>query len=33
MEYFEDEKVGRLLRIEDLIAAMRQALAEFSAGK
>jgi len=33
MEYFEEEKVRRLLRIEDLIAAMRQTLAEFSAGK
>jgi ornithine cyclodeaminase/alanine dehydrogenase-like protein (mu-crystallin family) len=33
MEYFEEEKVRRLLRIDDLIAAMRQVLAEFSAGK
>jgi thiomorpholine-carboxylate dehydrogenase len=33
MEYFEEEKVRRLLRIEKLIPAMRQALAEFSAGK
>jgi ornithine cyclodeaminase/alanine dehydrogenase-like protein (mu-crystallin family) len=33
MEYFEEEKVRRLLRVDDLIAAMRRALAEFSAGK
>ncbi len=33
MEYFEEERVRRLLRIEDLIPAMRQVLAEFSAGK
>jgi ornithine cyclodeaminase/alanine dehydrogenase-like protein (mu-crystallin family) len=33
MEYFEEEKVRRLLRIEDLIAAMRRTLAEFSAGR
>src|SRR5947207_971782 len=33
MEYFEEEKVRRLLRIDDLIEAMRQVLAEFSAGK
>jgi ornithine cyclodeaminase/alanine dehydrogenase-like protein (mu-crystallin family) len=33
MEYFEEEKVRRLLRIPELIAAMRQVLAEFSAGK
>jgi ornithine cyclodeaminase/alanine dehydrogenase-like protein (mu-crystallin family) len=33
MEYFEEEKVRRLLRIDELIAAMRQVLAEFSAGK
>ena len=33
MEYFEEEKVRRFLRIEDLIPAMRQVLAEFSAGK
>ena len=33
MEYFEEEKVRRLLRIEDLIAAMRRTLAEFSEGK
>src|SRR3954462_11471556 len=33
MEYFDEEKVRRLLRIEELIGAMRQVLAEFSAGK
>jgi ornithine cyclodeaminase/alanine dehydrogenase-like protein (mu-crystallin family) len=33
MEYFEEKKVRELLRIADLIAAMRQVLAEFSAGK
>jgi ornithine cyclodeaminase/alanine dehydrogenase-like protein (mu-crystallin family) len=33
MEYFDEEKVRRLLRVEDLIGAMRQVLAEFSAGK
>ena len=33
MEYFEEEKVRRLLRIDELIAAMRKVLAEFSAGK
>src|SRR2546423_5573148 len=33
MEYFDEEKVRRLLRIEELIPAMRQALGEFSAGK
>jgi hypothetical protein len=33
MEYFGEEKVRRLLRIEDLIPAMRRVLAEFSAGK
>ncbi|MFN2623399.1 MAG: ornithine cyclodeaminase family protein [Chthoniobacterales bacterium] len=33
MEYFEEAKVRRLLRIPELIAAMRQVLAEFSAGK
>ena len=33
MEYFEEEKVRRLLRIEDLITAMRRTLAEFSAGQ
>jgi ornithine cyclodeaminase/alanine dehydrogenase-like protein (mu-crystallin family) len=33
MEYFEEEKVRQLLRLEDLIAAMRQVLGEFSAGK
>jgi thiomorpholine-carboxylate dehydrogenase len=33
MEYFEEEKVRRLLGIDALIAAMRRVLAEFSAGK
>jgi ornithine cyclodeaminase/alanine dehydrogenase-like protein (mu-crystallin family) len=33
MEFFDEEKVRQLLRIEDLIGAMRQVLAEFSAGK
>ncbi len=33
MEYFEEEKVRRLLGIDELIAAMRRVLAEFSAGK
>jgi len=33
MEYFDEEKVRRLLRTEDLIAAMRRALAELSARK
>lgn len=33
MEYFEEEQVRRLLQIDPLIAAMRQVLAEFSAGK
>jgi ornithine cyclodeaminase/alanine dehydrogenase-like protein (mu-crystallin family) len=33
MEYFDEEKVRRLLPIEKLIPAMRQALGEFSAGK
>ncbi|HEX4641031.1 MAG TPA: ornithine cyclodeaminase family protein [Chthoniobacterales bacterium] len=33
MEYFEEEKVRQLLGIKELIAAMRQVLAEFSAGK
>ena len=33
MQYFEEEKVRRLLRIDDLIEAMRRVLAEFSAGK
>ena len=33
MEYFEEEKVRRLIRIDELIAAMRKVLAEFSAGK
>src|SRR6476646_11061884 len=33
MEYFEEEKVRALLKIEPLIVAMRQVLAEFSAGQ
>jgi thiomorpholine-carboxylate dehydrogenase len=33
MEYFEEEKVRQLLKIEQLIPAMREVLAEFSAGK
>jgi len=33
MEYFEEEKVRRLLGVDELIAAMRKVLAEFSAGK
>jgi thiomorpholine-carboxylate dehydrogenase len=33
MEYFEEEKVRGLLRIDQLIPAMRQVLAEFSGGK
>ena len=33
MEYFEEEKVRQLLKVEQLIPAMRQVLAEFSAGK
>jgi len=33
MEYFEEAKVRRLLRIPELIAAMREVLAEFSSGK
>lgn len=33
MEYFEEAKVRRLLRIPELIAAMRKVLAEFSAGQ
>ena len=33
MEYLDEEKVRQLLRIEQLIPAMRQVLAEFSAGK
>ena len=33
MEYFEEEKVRRLLKIEQLIPAMRRVMAEFSAGK
>src|SRR6478735_9963035 len=33
MEYFDEDKVRRLLQIDELIGAMRQVLAEFSAGK
>src|SRR5256714_14216322 len=33
MQYFDEDKVRQLLPIEELIPAMRQALAEFSAGK
>jgi ornithine cyclodeaminase/alanine dehydrogenase-like protein (mu-crystallin family) len=33
MRYLEETDVRRLLRIDELIAAMRQVLAEFSAGK
>jgi ornithine cyclodeaminase/alanine dehydrogenase-like protein (mu-crystallin family) len=33
MEYFDEETVRRLLQVDDLIGAMRQVLAEFSAGK
>jgi ornithine cyclodeaminase/alanine dehydrogenase-like protein (mu-crystallin family) len=33
MEYFEEDKVRQLLQIDELIGAMRQVLAEFSAGK
>jgi ornithine cyclodeaminase/alanine dehydrogenase-like protein (mu-crystallin family) len=33
MHYLEEEEVRRLLRIEDLIAAMRRVLIEFSEGK
>ena len=33
MRYLDEEEVRRLLRIEDLIAAMRQAMIEFSEGK
>lgn len=33
MEYFEEEKVRRLLKVEELIPAMRQVLAEFSSGQ
>src|SRR6478609_9113221 len=33
MEYFEEEKVRKLLQNDELIAAMRKVLAEFSAGK
>jgi len=33
MEFFDETKVRRLLRIPELIAAMREVLAEFSAGK
>src|SRR4051794_2719723 len=32
MEYFDEEKVRRHLRVDDLIPAMRSVLAEFSAG-
>jgi thiomorpholine-carboxylate dehydrogenase len=32
MEYLAEEKVRRLLKVEELIPAMRQVLAEFSAG-
>jgi ornithine cyclodeaminase/alanine dehydrogenase-like protein (mu-crystallin family) len=33
MQYFDEDKVRQLLPIEELTPAMRQALAEFSAGK
>ena len=33
MEFLDEEKVRRLLQIDELITAMRQVLAEFSAGK
>jgi ornithine cyclodeaminase/alanine dehydrogenase-like protein (mu-crystallin family) len=33
MEYFDEEKVRRLLRVDDLIPAMRSVLTELSAGK
>jgi ornithine cyclodeaminase/alanine dehydrogenase-like protein (mu-crystallin family) len=33
VEYFEEEQVRQLLRVDELIAAMRRVLAEFSAGK
>src|SRR3954471_13960705 len=33
MEYFDENKVRRLLDVDELIGAMRQVLAEFSAGK
>lgn len=33
MEYFDEEKVRRLLHVEELIPAMRQTLAEFSAAQ
>src|SRR2546423_13784671 len=33
MQYFDEDKVRQLLPVEELIPAMRQALAEFSAGK
>jgi ornithine cyclodeaminase/alanine dehydrogenase-like protein (mu-crystallin family) len=33
MEYFDEEKIRRLLRIDDLVGAMRDVLGEFSAGK
>jgi len=29
MEYFEEEKIRRLLRVDDLVEAMRRVLAEF----
>src|ERR1051325_6442953 len=33
MDYFDEDKVRQLLGIDALISAMRQVLAEFSAGK
>src|SRR5438270_2129021 len=33
MEYYDEERVRRLLRVDELIPAMRRVLAEFSAGK
>lgn len=33
MEYFDEDKVRQLLRLDDLIGGMRQVLAEFSSGK
>jgi ornithine cyclodeaminase/alanine dehydrogenase-like protein (mu-crystallin family) len=33
VQYFEEEKVRRLLRVNELIGAMRRVLSEFSAGK
>jgi ornithine cyclodeaminase/alanine dehydrogenase-like protein (mu-crystallin family) len=33
MEYFDEDKVRQLLQIDELIGAMRQVLAEFSAGQ